>query len=537
MEVLRRKLVENKAAILADLDLNRELLSMLSRMEVLDITDCVKLQQIESVREKNILFVEMLQEKITEETYTGLIECLQKTKQEAVITHLMDVREEMMILSHIQTQLDDRLDEMTKYLSTEERRAGIYLTEAPVDDPSDIPSMTEEEVWKNVQTTMKKSNQQLNRCKAVIIKLHQDCATVAKQNTDIIEHTKECDAKIKSVLSYGRQSAKQNTVPKKTQDLFGNLMDDIEKLVKSRRNVIDKETEGKRHSTRIVRQCRDWIEGRSVVLTKLASTPGPGAYRSAEDGKPLVPFKRPAPKVANNGTISILDSLQLLEQELQDYIHKEILVTDKLELRLKHLQEKVHGFNVHGIGDVESALENIGKDPEHVEENLAIVRSCIKEINKEYSECCAFLKRVRPPEQGNTATQENASPSKKDPKLTARSWPSNFKRGHNSDGGRNKHIDNYSNPHVKSEPNQLLEQLKEFISKHEELKSEDQVVGNKYRAEMSKRKRDMEIAVQRKDDQIMRLQLENKEATAEKEKYRKLYNDTKIGVQRNFEAN
>ena len=120
--------------------------------------------------------------------------------------------------------------------------------------------------------------------------------------------------------------------------------------------------------------------------------------------------------------------------------------------------------------------------------------------------------------------------------MTSRSWPSNFKKGHNSEAGKFRSVDNHHNPHTKSEPNQLLIQLKDLISKLEELKSEDQVVGNKYRAEMSKRKRDMEITVQRKDDQLMKLQLEIKEIMAEKEKYKKLYNDTKIGVQRNIEG-
>jgi len=451
------------------------------------------------------------------------------------------------MLFSVQTQLDEQIKQNAAFLKTEERRAGIYLTEPPADETSDIPALTEAEVWNKVQVSLRASQQQLSRCKTVIQKLHQDCETVAKQNSDIMEHTKECDNKIKSVLSVGRKSAKQNTVPKKTQDLFSNLMDDIEKLVKTRKNVLDKETEGKRHSTRVVRQCRDWIEGRAVALGKLASISAPGAFRSLDipgDKDAKVTVKRAAPKVADNGIMTILDSLQLLEQELQDYIHKEVTVTDKYrsELRFKHLTKRAQGFNLHGINDVESALTNLEKDPEHMEENLAILRSCIGEINREYSECVSFLNRVVPGEPESSASSDASSSPKSSRRDVVRPGrvvpPSNFKRGNNLGGKLSRSVDNNLQAvgRERSEPNQLLIMLKSLVAKLDELKSEDQVVGNKYRAEMSKRKRDMEITVQRKDDIIMKLETEVKEAIAEKDKYKKLYNDTKIGFHRNIDT-
>lgn len=44
METLCKKLRENRSAILSDLDVSKELLALLSRKEVLDITECVRLQ-------------------------------------------------------------------------------------------------------------------------------------------------------------------------------------------------------------------------------------------------------------------------------------------------------------------------------------------------------------------------------------------------------------------------------------------------------------------------------------------------------------
>lgn len=357
---------------------------------------------------------------------------------------------------------------------------------------------------------------------------------VAKQNADIVEHTKECDAKIKAVLTVGRHSAKQKSVPKKTQDLFANLMDDIEKLVKSRRKVLDKETEGRRHSTRIVRQCRDWVESRSVALQKLAGTPAPGAFRSFEapgDSELIVNIRKAAPRANDNSILSVLDSLQLLEQELQEYIHREITVTDKYrsELRHKHLLKRVHGFSIHGISDVESALESLEKEPDNLKDNLVIVKTCVSEINREYGECVSFLSRVEP--GGAADSDSNTSggqTSRRDPKQTRKTA--------NLGGKFTRTLENSLNALNRgTERNQLLERIKAFVVRHEELKSEDQVVGNKYRAEMSKKKRETDILIQRKDDQILRLQTEIKEAIAEKEKYKKLYNDTKIGYQRNHE--
>ncbi|KAH3695719.1 uncharacterized protein LOC127862954 [Dreissena polymorpha] len=551
METLRRIAASNRAAILSELDLNKDILGQLSKVDMLNITECVKLQQTEDHAARNALFLDLILTKESDSVYTTLVECLLRSGQTSTMRLLMDVKEEMIILSQMQSQLQDEMKTMAVFLSREERRAGIYITEAEIESDNDAPAINEQQVWVNVQKTLKHSFQQLSRCKAVIEKLHEDCETVAKQNTDIVEQTKECDAKIKSVLSVGRKSAKLNSVPKKTQDLFGNLMDDIEQLVKTRRKVLDQETEGKRHSTRIVRQCRDWIEGRAVALQKLAAVPPPGTFRSFDvpgDAEMTVKVKRPAPpapRASDNGIMSILDALKLLELELQDYIHKEVIVTDKYrsELRFKQLQRRIQGFNIHGISDVESALDNMEKEPEHFHDHLTLVKSCISEINREYSECLGFLNRACPtvdikdPVNGTTNNGSLPKGVKHDSKPVPKNWPSNFKSKQSLGSKLSRSMDNNLQAigREKTEPNQLLERLKSLVAKHDELKSEDLTVGNKYRAEMSKKKRDAEIVLQKKDDQIMRLQTDIKEAVAEMEKYKKLYNDTKIGFQRNHE--
>jgi len=44
MEMLYQQIKANRVAIIDDLDLNKDMLGLLSRKQVLDITDCVKLQ-------------------------------------------------------------------------------------------------------------------------------------------------------------------------------------------------------------------------------------------------------------------------------------------------------------------------------------------------------------------------------------------------------------------------------------------------------------------------------------------------------------
>lgn len=427
---------------------------------------------------------------------------------------------------------------MNDFLTTEERRTGIYLTEAPMDDDDGKPAVSEKEIWSNVQQSLKRSKQQLTRCQAVIQKLHQDCETVATQNADIVEHTKECDTKIKTVLSFGRHSARQNKAPQKTQDLFANLMDDIEKLVKTRRRVLDKETEGRRHSTRIIRQCRDWMESRSITLKKLNS---PGFHKQLVNGEADMPVsvQKESPPLNDNAILSVLDSLQLLEKELLEYVHQEITLSDKFraEMRRKHLQKKLHGFNVQGISEIEKALQNLENNPLSVQDNIAAMKSCIREINREYGECVNYLSRVEPEFCSTNNESVNSSP-KAARRAIPRNWPGNFKRTANFGGTlMTRSLDTSLNAigRERTEPNQLLDRIKSLATKHEELKNEDLNLSSKYRIEISKKKRDMDIVLQKKEDQILKLQTEIKEITAEKDKYRKLYNDTKIGYQKNHE--
>ena len=414
-----------------------------------------------------------------------------------------------------------------------------------------LMSFSEQEVWTKVQDSIKKSQAQLKRCQNIIQKLHNDCNIVAKQNAEIIEHTKECDTKIKEVLTAGRRSAKQTSVPKRTQDLFSNLMDDIEKLVKTRRKVITMETEGRRHSTRIIRQCRDWIEDRSLMLQKLHASPGPGAFRSIEapgDSDLLINVRRPAPPNNDNAIMSILDSLQMFERKLQEYIHLEIMMTDKYrsELRRKQLAKKVHGFSAQGMAEAMEILNKLEKDPGTIDQNIELLQSVIKETNREYGECVVYLNKVEPRHaspvsqiSNSVASSNNSSQTVRKSYKQPREWPRNFTTRPQLGGKKTRSFENNINAlgitAEKAEPNQLLNKLKAFVASYEELKSEDQNMGQKYRAEMSRKKRDTDLALQKKDDQILKLQTQLRESEAEKEKFKKLYNDTKIGHQKNIE--
>jgi len=57
-------------------------------------------QQAGGRSEQNAVFVDILLAKEADTTYSGVVECLQITGQERVIAHLLDISEEMLILSH-----------------------------------------------------------------------------------------------------------------------------------------------------------------------------------------------------------------------------------------------------------------------------------------------------------------------------------------------------------------------------------------------------------------------------------------------------
>lgn len=538
MEVIKRKITENRAAILKDFDLNQELLNSLLTHEVITLADCAKLQQLEDRITRSRAFLEIIQTRVEgDDVYRNLLMCLHLCGQAQVAALLTDVKEEMRILVQLQASLDTQVKEIGHFLTTEERRTGVYLTEPPPDGENITPALKEKELMTNVQGSLKRSQQQLARCQAVIQKLHKDCETVAKQNSDIVEQTKECDAKIKALLNVGRQSARQKAVPKKTQDLFANLMDDIEKLVKTRRKVLDKETEGRRHSTRIIRQCRDWIESRSLALKKLNNVQGSVATKGLDtsaEGEITVSVHREAPPVNDNAVFSVLESLQLLEKDLQEYVHQEITLSDRFrqELRRKHLQRKVHGLNSQGLEEIENALQNLEKNPVTMKESLEEIKTRVRQINQEYCECVKYLNKV---DSGCDNSVMFPVKEGRGPKVRPRNWPLNFKQFASLGGNLSRSLDNNMDVIGKVAPNELLNRIRSLAVKHEELQNEERNINSKFRTEISKQKRDMELLMQRKEDQILKLQTDVKEITAEKEKYKKLYNDTKIGYQKNLE--
>lgn len=51
--------------------------------------------------------------------------------------------------------METQLKQMADFLATEERRAGIYLTETQDDGDDGTPAVTEQQVWGKVQDTLK----------------------------------------------------------------------------------------------------------------------------------------------------------------------------------------------------------------------------------------------------------------------------------------------------------------------------------------------------------------------------------------------
>lgn len=536
METLRSKVKANMTSLVRDLDVNKEFITMLAEQGVMDISEGVKFQLINQPADRNRSFLDAVMRGDDDTVYRKLITCLHRSGQMGAASQLMDVREEMLLLSDTQNGLDEQLKDIQDFLKTEERRAGIYLTEPELDDDETGPALTEPELWNKVQSALIKSKQQLSRCQTVIKKLHTDCETVAKQNYEIIEQTRECDAKIKEVLTVGRHSAKQTAVPRKTQDIFANLMDDIEKLVKTRRKVITMETEGRRHSTRIVRQCRDWIESRCLALKKLNSSHVGGLGLDANVDGPMESH-REAPPMNDNAIMSILDSLQLMERELQEYVHEELTLSDKYraELRRKQLQKKVYGFTVNGMADMERILRDMEKHPDTFKDNVMKLQSYVSTINKEYEDCLTYLDKVCPSIEEEECSSQ--PPTQREMRTTRRNSPTRVGKSVNNGMRQGKATNKFGIPvNENTEHNQMLKRIKVVVSKYDELKAEEQKMGAKYLIEVSKKKRELDLVIQRKEDQIITLQTKLKESEAEKEKFKKLYNDTKIGYQRNENA-
>ncbi|KAK3599808.1 hypothetical protein CHS0354_022373 [Potamilus streckersoni] len=550
METFKRKVNENREELLKVLHLNKDFLAYLTQVELIDATDYVRLQQIEDERDRRQVFLEILLAKSGSNTYPLFIDSLLKMGQGRIVHLLMDVREEIAILKQQQTELDNNLKEMADFLLREERRSGVYLTEPPEDDSTQQPALTEKEVWESVQRTIKESERQLKRCQSVIEKLHQDCEAVAKANSEIIEQSRQIDAKIRDVVSRGRKSAKG--APKKTQDVFSNLMDDVEKLVKSRKKVLDQETEGKRHSTRIVRQCRDWIEDRTLVLAKLNDVPGPGAFRSlniSKEGRMVVQIQRTSPGVHENAVMSILEALQLLERELQQYIHLEISLADKYkaELRRKTFQRQNKGFTPQGITDALGIIDLLKREPENAKHHFLELRTVLEEIGREYDVCVSYIDKlnsialtISSSDSNNKPIEFNRSPKihRRTQQQQPREWPNNMIRRAQSDKSTvSQSLDEgLQKVGVTPETNQLLSKLKLLVTKYEELGEAEQSAGQRFRIELSKKKREWDLALQKKEDDLLQLQTQLKEVEAEKEKYKKLYNDTKIGYQKNSGA-
>lgn len=547
MEVLRKQARVNRPALLRQLDLTKDLLCSLLKDNVISLPACVQIQETEDLATRNAIFLDEVATKHDDSTYSKLIECLLQTRQTQAASLLIDVGEELQVLNQMRIDLSIQMKQMEMFLKTEERRAGIYLTELPSNEYDGKPALTKEEIWSQTVESIKKSQQQLSRCQEIIRKLHKDCDTVAKQNSDIVDNIKECDAKIIEVLSFGRKSAKDRTGPKQTQQLFANLMDDIEKLVKTRKKVLDKETEGRRHCTRIIRQCRDWLESRCIALQKLNSVQASGKSTHLETADGVQVGNNSQRTLApdnDNAIMSILASLHLLERELQNYIYQEIILSDKyrLELRRKHLQKISKGFNAQGISEMENVVNRLELNPESLKNDITILRACMQAINNEYDECVHYLNKMDPltdVSHGESHSSPEQTTTNKD---VIRDWPTNFKRKPIMGGRFNRSVENVSEAgkvsvREKVETNQLLNRIKFFTDVYEKQKSEDQDLSVKYHIELSKRKRDMQLALQKKDDQIVKLQTDIKESIAEKEKYKKLYNDTKFGYQKNIDNN
>ncbi|KAK7474292.1 hypothetical protein BaRGS_00034484 [Batillaria attramentaria] len=394
MEALKIKYEQNRAEVLAGLEVSKELLEVMTRHGLIDIADCVKYQK------RNGSLMKTMVERRTERAYPLFIQSLRQAGQDSVANLLTDIGEETRILTHLQSELEHEIGAIDDYIQQEERRTGM----APPGDKDcehERPAVsaaptTDREVWVGVQATLKRATAQFERCRAVIDKLHKDCQDLATANGEMVVQIRNCYSRVKRMLRPNQAASTSGPggtdIPKNTQAMFQSLIDDVERLMNRKSKALQQESEGRTNAMRLLRHLRDWIEERSSILNTLHQSTGSSSPRvnrlpllssrrgtAMSNGGLHTPPQRlssighhtPSPPrsrsratpdeggggpygelqdhselpehVEPHAISTVLEGLHLLEQQVREYVHMEILLTDKYrsELRYRHLRKKV----------------------------------------------------------------------------------------------------------------------------------------------------------------------------------------------------
>nr|KAG5690026.1 hypothetical protein BaRGS_013376 [Batillaria attramentaria] len=586
MEALKIKYEQNRAEVLAGLEVSKELLEVMTRHGLIDIADCVKYQGISDTKKRNGSLMKTMVERRTERAYPLFIQSLRQAGQDSVANLLTDIGEETRILTHLQSELEHEIGAIDDYIQQEERRTGM----APPGDKDcehERPAVsaaptTDREVWVGVQATLKRATAQFERCRAVIDKLHKDCQDLATANGEMVVQIRNC---------YSRGT----DIPKNTQAMFQSLIDDVERLMNRKSKALQQESEGRTNAMRLLRHLRDWIESRRLptpncLRSRSRATPdegGGGPYGELQDHSELPEHVEP------HAISTVLEGLHLLEQQVREYVHMEILLTDKYrsELRYRHLRKKSQGYTPRGLDDARRTLDRLesapppftnstpnntltSRDPGGTglvdKAQVARLRSTLDAICEEYNACVAYMNRAtnslsrlvdldgflaqtedshqghkkRKTEKdkkgrhlesdaadkggsvfGFFKKKADTKPSSKHPEINLPVILPPVKNHHHHQG---KSRDGRSGGGGDLHDESLLSQLKLLVANFEVVKMRLNSLEDKYRREYDHKRRSFEAKLQQKEEEIAQLQIRFKEAEAEKDKYRTLYDKVKI---------
>ncbi|PVD23781.1 hypothetical protein C0Q70_17055 [Pomacea canaliculata] len=95
MEALKVKYEQNKAEVLSHLDVNSDLLDVMTRHGLIDISDWVKFKNVAEARERNATLMKTLVERRTDHAYPLFIQSLRDVGQHTVADLLTDIGERL----------------------------------------------------------------------------------------------------------------------------------------------------------------------------------------------------------------------------------------------------------------------------------------------------------------------------------------------------------------------------------------------------------------------------------------------------------
>lgn len=325
---------------------------------------------------------------------------------------------------------------------------------------------------------------------------------------------------------------------------------------------------------------------------------------------------------------SVVEGVAMLERYLREYIHQEILLTDRFrfEMRMKQHMKKAHGFTSQGISEARVILgqmsaassggsgigmmggngrncspDNINSNNTTMADMFHKLKNQLERISTEYDECSRYMDKVvssmaqfedvenflntlktrekeykkdlekkekikekgKGKSKGKKGNETDSYESlvemfKMDSKYRKKYESKN--RGYRGFGTRNfdktglmssnrdhnlilpsltksnRSTISKEDERIKGgnssyqENDSLLAKLKILVANYEIVRLRMLTTEDRFRRDASRRDRKNEMMVRTRDDEIYRLQTLLREAEAEAEKYKRLYDNTKLGA-------